>query len=297
MKPEQTTLSGHVRKHKYTPMTSPPSPFIKWAGGKRSIMEKITSMLPSEFNTYHEPFIGGGAVLFSLAPPVANISDYNADLVTTYNVVKNNPNELISALEVHKDNNSKEYFYTVRAMHDLANTIEVAARFIYLNRTCFNGLFRVNKSGEFNVPFGSYKNPNIVQRQTILACHRALQEVTISHNSYIDTDAASGDFVYFDPPYYPENEAYFTSYTKYGFSHIDHVQLRDFAAHLCNNGVQVMLSNSNTQAIRELYELPQFTITEITAPRRISCDASKRVPAKELIITGGYDHETGRIYC
>lgn len=290
---EQTTLPGH---HAYNPITRSPSPFLKWAGGKRSIMDEITTRMPRDFNTYHEPFVGGGAVFFSTEQRKAMLSDYNADLVTTYNIVKNSPYKLIDALEIHKANHSKEYFYTIRAKHDLEGDVEKSARFIYLNRTCFNGLFRVNRSGEFNVPLGSYKNPDITQKISIMDCHRALRGVSISHNSYSEITPSAGDFVYFDPPYYPENEAYFTSYTKYGFTHEDHVSLRNFALDLCTRGVQVMLSNSNTPAIRELYDLPQFTISEITAPRRISCNVSNRTNAKEVIITGGYNDKTGRIY-
>lgn len=292
---EQTTLVNTERRHKYTPFTMPPSPFIKWAGGKRSIMGELTSRMPIEYNAYFEPFLGGGAVFFSISPKVASLSDYNVDLVTTYNAVKTSPRELIGMLETHKTNHSKEYFYNVRAQQDLTDPMEIAARFVYLNRTCFNGLYRVNRSGGFNVPCGSYKSPDITQKAPILACSAALKTISISHHSYDEIAPVSGDFVYFDPPYYPENEAYFTSYTKYGFTKDDHIRLRDFAVELCDRGVQVMLSNSNTSVIRELYDLPHFHITPILAPRRISCNANNRAPAKELVITGGYNHETRRI--
>lgn len=294
---EQTTLTNTERRHEYTPSTIPPSPFIKWAGGKRSIMNELTARMPIEYSAYIEPFLGGGAVFFSILPDVASLSDYNADLVTTYNIVKTSPYELIDMLETHKTNNSKEYFYNIRAQQDLTDPMEIAARFVYLNRTCFNGLYRVNRSGGFNVPYGSYKSPDITQKAAILACSAALKTIPISHHSYDEITPTVGDFVYFDPPYYPEDEAYFTSYTKYGFAKDDHIRLRDFAVELCDRGVQVMLSNSNTPTIMELYDLPQFHITPISAPRRISCNANNRTPAKELIITGGYNHETGRIDC
>lgn len=263
-------------------------PLVKWAGGKRSIMDKLTFRIPNEFNRYYEPFVGGGAVFFETGFKDAHLSDMNNDLVTMYNVVKTSPHELIDELKPHAANHSKEYFYEIRSQHELTDKIEIAARFMYLNKTCFNGLYRVNKSGKFNVPFGSYKNPNIVQEDNILSCNKVLQNVDILHRSYDEIDAKNGDFTYFDPPYYPVNETYFTTYTKYGFSKEDHIKLRDFAIELCNNGVKVMISNSNTPAIRELYDIPEFNIDEIIAPRYISCNGKKRVPAKELIITGGY---------
>lgn len=268
--------------------TTSASPLVKWAGGKRSIMGELTSRMPDEINRYYEPFVGGGAVFFETEFDNASLSDLNSDLVMMYNVVKTSPYELIEMLKTHAKNNSKEYFYEVRLQHELIDPLEIAARFMYLNKTCFNGLYRVNKSGRFNVPFGSYKKPNIVQEENILACNNVLQKVTVSHHSYDKIDAKNGDFVYFDPPYYPENETYFTTYTKYGFSKGDHIQLRDFAIELCNSGVKVMISNSNTPAIRELYNRPEFDISMIIAPRYISCNGKKRVPAKELIITGGY---------
>ena len=265
------------------------SPLVKWAGGKRSIMNELTSRMPNKINNYYEPFVGGGAVFFATQFNNANLSDLNSDLIMVYNVVKTSPNELIEMLKNHAENHTKEYFYEVRSQHDLTDPIEIAARFMYLNKTCFNGLYRVNKSGKFNVPYGSYKRPNIVQEENILKCNKVLQEVSVSHISYDKIDVKPGDFVYFDPPYYPENGTYFTTYTKYGFSKKDHIKLRDFASKLCNNGVKVMISNSNTPTIKELYDTPQFNIDMIIAPRYISCNGKKRVPAKELIITGGYN--------
>lgn len=272
-------------------------PFVKWAGGKRSIMNELVSRMPCDVIKYHEPFVGGGAVFFAMDFDYASLSDLNSDLVNVYNVVKDMPNELIQLLKEHDANNSKEYFYDIRLQHDLEIPLEVAARFVYLNKTCFNGLYRVNKSGKFNVPFGSYKKPNIVQEDNIIACHNALVKTSISNCAYDDIDAISGDFVYFDPPYYPKDDKSFTSYTKYGFNREDHIMLRDFALELCNDGVKVMISNSDVGFVRELYDIPQFRIDSIFAARNISCNGKNRKPVGELIITGGYDYETGRRDC
>lgn len=262
-------------------------PFVKWAGGKRSIMDELTQRMPDKFNEYYEPFVGGGAVFFTNNFSNANLSDMNSDLITTYNTVRDRPSELISVLKDHEMNNSKEYFYDVRSRHHLADMIEISARFIYLNKTCFNGLYRVNKSDKFNVPFGNYKKPNIVQEDNIRSCSIALQDAIIHQYGYDHILARSGDFVYFDPPYYPINETYFTTYTKHGFSQDDHIKLHDFALKLCDNGVKVMLSNSNTNFIRKLYNESDFNINIILAPRYISCNGDRK-PVEELIITGGY---------
>lgn len=263
------------------------TPFVKWAGGKRGIMDKLVQRMPNRFNNYYEPFVGGGAVFFTKRFNNANLSDLNSDLIITYNVIKSTPFQLISLLKEHNIHNCEKYFYNIRSKHNLINPIEIAARFIYLNKTCFNGLYRVNKSGEFNVPYGKHKNPNIIQEENILACNTTLQNTVICHHRYTDIKPKDGDFVYFDPPYYPINEKYFTTYTKYGFSKNDHIELHDFALKLCDNGVKIMISNSNTDFIRKLYNTTDFNVDTILAPRYISCNGDRK-PAEELIITGGY---------
>lgn len=268
-------------------MTIKTTPFIKWAGGKRGIMKELVSRFPKNINNYYEPFVGGGAVFFTNNFKNSNLSDLNQDLIITYNIIKNNPKELIDLLIIHNKNHSKEYFYKIRLQHNLTNPIEIASRFIYLNKTCFNGLYRVNKSGEFNVPFGKYKNPNIIQKDNILACHNKLENTNIKYQEYNKINSKAGDFVYFDPPYYPIDQKYFTSYTKYGFTQKDHIELRDFALNLIDNGVNIMISNSDTKYTRELYNIPEFKINTIIAPRYINANGN-RIPIKELIITGGY---------
>lgn len=239
-----------------------PKPFVKWVGGKRQLLKQFRELglyPPEDFNPitnfYHEPFVGGGAVFFDLLPKNAKLSDLNNELVTTYNVIKNNVDELIKSLKKHIYD--KEYYLEVRAnkVEDLT-VVEIASRFIFLNRTGFNGLYRVNKSGQFNVPFGRYNNPVICDEDNLRRVSDALQGVTITHQDYkkVLATAKSGDFIYFDPPYYPINTTpSFTSYTAEGFLEKEQTELRDTFVKLCEKGCFVMLSNSDTPFINELY--------------------------------------------
>jgi DNA adenine methylase len=201
-------------------------PFLKWAGGKRGLIGQLFSKFPTEFNNYHEPFLGGGAVFFelysrgTLKGKEVYLSDINSELINTYHVVKNNPDELISNLEIYKKNHNKDFYYQTRALDRLDNfkalsELERATRFIYLNKTCFNGLYRVNSKGCFNTPIGSYKNPNIANKEVILNASEALQDANIVNQSFHKTtdNTKANDFIYFDPPYYPLTKtASFTSY-------------------------------------------------------------------------------------
>ena len=201
-------------------------PFVKWVGGKRGLLEQILPLFPREFDSYYEPFIGGGAVFFELFSKglLKNkkviLSDINKELVNSYNVVKNTPFELISKLEEYKNQHCKEFYYKIRELDrdknfDKLSDIEKVTRFIYLNKTCFNGLYRVNKKGYFNTPIGSYKSPNIANESAILNASEALQNAIIEHKSFdkVLDIANKDDFIYFDPPYYPlTNTANFTSY-------------------------------------------------------------------------------------
>lgn len=264
------------------------APFIKWAGGKRSIIDELVTRLPLSFNTYWEPFVGGGALFFELYPRLiqAILSDTNFDLAIAYKVVKGAPEALIAKLEEHARKHSEPYYYKVRGQHELQNPVDVAARFIYLNRTCFNGLFRVNKKGEFNVPFGRYDNPDIVRRDTLTACSGALQRATIEYRDFDTIAPQERDFVYCDPPFHPTSEtARFTKYTKLDFSEKDQERLRDFALQLHRQGVLVMLSNSDTRFIRSLYGGATWHITTVQAPRLINCKPDGRGAVNELVIT------------
>ena len=239
-----------------------PKPFVKWVGGKRQLLRQFRELglyPPEDFNpmtnTYYEPFVGGGAVFFDLLPKNAELSDLNNELVTTYNVIKNNVDELIQSLQKHIYD--KEYYLEVRAkkVEDLSD-VEVASRFIFLNRTGFNGLYRVNKSGQFNVPFGRYNNPVICDEDNLRRVSNALQDVTITHQDYkhVLKTAKSGDFIYLDPPYYPINAtSSFTSYTAEGFLEKEQTELRNTFVMLHEKGCFVMLSNSDTPFINELY--------------------------------------------
>ena len=262
-------------------------PFLKWAGGKRGIIQELTSRLPENFGDYYEPFVGGGALFFEIAHKLTNayLSDFNLELVITYQVIKKQPDKLIETLKWHSQNHNKQYYYQVRSQHRLQDPIEIAGRFIYLNKTCYNGLHRVNKSGQFNVPIGKYENPNIVQERNIRICNETLQCVKIEYKEFEKICPTKGDFVYCDPPYHPRDEISFTNYTSLDFTEEDHTRLRDYALALHKKGVNVMLSNSNTGYIRKLYKNSIFNIEIIHAPRYVSCKANEREPVDEVIIT------------
>ena len=264
------------------------SPFIKWAGGKRSLLPDITANMPPAFNTYYEPFLGGAALFFEISSRInsAVLTDTNFDLVITYNVIKKEPESLIKLLEEHTRKHDSDYYYRVRKQFDLQDPIKIAARFIYLNKMCYNGLWRVNKKGEFNVPIGRYTTPIIYQRANLIACHKALQNKHIEYRDFEKITPDSGDFVYCDPPYHPiDTTSSFTKYTKIDFTEEDQKRLRDFALRLHNNGILVMVSNSDTPLIRGLYSEPTFNIAVVQAPRFVNCRADRRQPINELIIT------------
>lgn len=203
----------------------------------------------------------------------------------TYGVVRDQPLELISVLKTHASLHSQEHYYKMRSMVGLEDPVQVAARFIYLNKTCYNGLYRVNRQGVFNVPIGRYANPNIVAEENILACSVELKGVETQYGEFDCISPAKGDFVYFDPPYHPTDETSFTSYTRLDFTERDQVRLRDFAVRLEKKGVLVMLSNSNTRFIREIYCKAGFRLRTVDAPRLVNCKSDARGVVSELIIT------------
>ena len=272
-----------------------PKPFVKWVGGKRQLLKQFRELglyPPEAFNpmtsTYYEPFVGGGAVFFDLLPKNAKLSDLNSELVIAYNVIKSNVDELIESLQKHIYD--KEYYLKVRAekVEDLSE-IEVASRFIFLNRTGFNGLYRVNKSGQFNVPFGRYSNPVICDEDNLRRVSDALRDVIITHQDYKNVleTAQNGDFIYFDPPYYPISAtSSFTSYTTEGFLEREQTELRDTFITLHERGCFVMLSNSDTPFINKLYSgLNGITINKITAGRAINSKGTGRGKITEVLIT------------
>lgn len=272
-----------------------PRPFVKWVGGKRQLLKQFRELglyPPEAFNpitnTYYEPFVGGGAVFFDLLPKNAELSDMNNELIIAYNVIKDNVDELIESLQKHIYD--KEYYLKVRAqkVEDLSD-IEIASRFIFLNRTGFNGLYRVNKNGQFNVPFGRYSNPVICDEENLRRVSGALQNVIITRQDYKNVlkTAKKGDFIYFDPPYYPVSRtASFTAYTAEGFLEKEQTELRDTFVKLHKKGCFVMLSNSDTPFINELYSgLNGITINKISAGRTINSKSSGRGKITEVLIT------------
>jgi len=276
-------------------LSEKPKPFVKWVGGKRQLLRQFRDMglyPPDAFNpltnTYFEPFVGGGAVFFDLLPKKAELSDLNNELVTTYNVIKNDVDGLIKSLKKHKY--EKEYYLEVRAKDPkMLSDLDVASRFIFLNRTCFNGMYRVNSKGGFNVPFGKYTNPMICDEENLHKVSKALQKVTIQNQDYkaVLKKAKKGDFVYFDPPYYPVSKtASFTSYTANSFLDKEQTELRDTFVELNKRGCFVMLSNSDTPFIYKIYSgIKDVKVSKVSAGRAINSNAAKRGKVSEVLVT------------
>ena len=261
-------------------------PFVKWVGGKRNVVKDLITRFPLSLGKYWEPFVGGGALFFGIHERIdgAFLSDSNLDLVIAYNVVKLDHERLLRKLEVHAKNHDEEYYYGIRSQHGLEDPVDVAARFIYLNRTCYNGLYRVNKKGEFNVPIGSYDDPEIVHRENIKACCLALQKADVQFREFDAIEPVPGDLVYCDPPYHPVSSTSFTKYTKSDFGEEEQVRLRDFALKLHANGVNVILSNSDTPLIRDLYASPVWHLDVVKVSRNVNSKADGRGRVDELII-------------
>jgi DNA adenine methylase len=267
-----------------------PAPFLKWVGGKRQLLPRILEKIPKRISgTYFEPFLGGGAVFFALAAENrltrAILSDFNVDLIETYRQVRNNVDAVIGALRCHR--NEADYFYRVRSTPaESLSPPERAARMIFLNKCGYNGLYRVNAAGQFNVPFGRYSNPTICDEHGLRAASRALQIAELREG---DFEEATGpvkprDLVYFDPPYVPLSAtSSFTSYTQEGFDADDQRRLRDFACQLKKRGVRVLLSNSSAEFVREIYG-KHFAWIEVEARRIVNCQPSARGPVRELLI-------------
>lgn len=263
-------------------------PIVKWVGGKRQLMFELIKNMPKSYNRYFEPFIGGGALFFELQPEQAYISDMNEELINLYSVVRDNVYELIKDLSKHEV--SKEYFLEIRNIdrteqYTELSDVERASRFIYLNRTCFNGMYRVNSQGQFNVPFGHYKNPRIIDENNLLNCSELLKktEIKCADFSEILTKVKKGDLVYFDPPYVPLNEtSSFTSYTKDGFDINMQFKLRDVCDELDNKGVKFILSNSDTKLVNELYV--NYEIKKVFASRQINANADGRGKITEVLV-------------
>ena len=265
------------------------APFLKWAGGKSRLLKQYEVQFPARdaINRYFEPFLGSAAVFFRLQPQNACLADVNWNLVEVYQAVQQDVESLIQALQGHR--NEREYYYQVRAQDPARLTLtQRAARLIYLNKTCYNGLYRENKKGQFNVPFGRYKKPAICDERRLRAASRALQGVRLRVADFEDVVATAtvGDFVYFDPPYAPLNTtSNFTQYNKDGFDAGDQRRLAQTFHQLAAKDCSVMLSNSNAPLVYELYNGRGYSLTEIEARRSINSKADRRGPVTELLIT------------
>ncbi len=278
------TLSTPTSLRRGRPYFDRAAPVLKWAGGKTRLLPELMPRLPVEIGRYFEPFFGGGALFFRLQPADAVISDANAELINVYRCVRDHVDRLIADLKRHRY--EREYYYGMRAVDPATlSEVERASRTIYLNRTCFNGLYRVNRRGKFNVPMGKYANPVICHTDRLQAVSELLRGAGVRHGDYASTvePATEGDFVYFDPPYQPISKtANFTSYTANAFNESDQAALAETFRGLTERGVQCMLSNSDTPLIQELYA--DFRVETILAPRAISRNGAGRSAVREVIV-------------
>ncbi|HNS95816.1 MAG TPA: DNA adenine methylase [Polyangiaceae bacterium] len=260
-------------------------PFVKWAGGKRKLVPLLLRHAPKTFGTYHEPFVGGGALFYALRPSRAVLTDANARLVRTYRGIRDDVEGVIERLRSYPHDH--DFFMKLRKTKvDEGSDADVAAWFVYLNKTGFNGLYRVNRNNEFNVPFGDQPNPTICDEDNLRACSRTLRQTDIEVQDFSEvlTRARKGDLVYFDPPYLPLSaSSSFVAYTQGGFGPQDHERLRDVALMLKRRGVHVLLSNSAHPLVRELYG-KHFHIEEVLAARAINSRGDRRGPIRELVI-------------
>lgn len=282
-------------KQQYDQILVTPKPFVKWAGGKRQLIPILNQNLPESFGTYYEPFLGGGALLFHILTDKngqkCSISDLNSDLVLAYTTIRDRIDALITSLKNHEKNyqkNSESYYYSMRESNP-RSAIEKTSRLIFLNRTCFNGLYRVNSKGKFNVPLGKYSNPNIVNEENLRAVSHILQSSRISINcrdfEAVLRDAKKGDLVYFDPPYQPvSSTANFTSYTNKDFTYDDLTRLAELCLKLDSRGCKVLLSNSDSKEVADIFSKNPWKITKIEANRSINSNSKKRTGHFELLI-------------
>ena len=265
-------------------------PFLKWAGSKRQLLQVIDRYIPQNYDKYFEPFLGGGSVFFHLMPEKAVINDINKELMNSYLMIRDQLDSLMKILDNHIYD--EKYFYAVREVDRLdtykkMTSVFKASRFIYLNRVCFNGLYRVNQKGQFNAPFGRYKNPTICNKILLtninLFLNNVDNEIKILNCDFEEAlkGAKKGDFIYFDPPYDTDGSN-FTNYTKKGFNKDDQIRLKKIIDSLTNKGCKCLLSNSNTEFIQELYK--NYLIKEVKANRLINSDSSGRGEVTELLI-------------
>lgn len=285
-----TPVSRQSAAHPPVPAPAPATPFVKWVGGKGRLLSQLRPLLPQgiEFMRHVEPFLGGGALFFARQPARALLSDVNLALVRTYKAITENVDRVIAELEILAASHNETFYYKVRDRYNQqrrTSPSSQAAMFIYLNKTCFNGLHRVNRKGEFNVPVGRYKNPRICDPTGLRAASQALRGADLQCAGFEELlhTCKAGDFVYFDPPYEPLSQtSNFTGYATNGFTQDDQTLLRDVFAALDQRGCKLMLSNSDVPFIRKLYK--SFNVTTVAAPRAINCDATKRGRVSEVVV-------------
>lgn len=265
-----------------TPKRKIGKPFVKWIGGKMSVIDHLIGAMPKEFGAYYEPFLGGGALFFAqgFKSKRSFLSDVNSELVNAYRTVADLPEQLISRLRKHQHLNSHDYYYEVRASHPKSEVAR-AARLLYLLKTCFNGLYRENSKGTFNAAYGYYKKPDVVQEENIRACADALSRASVSEKPFWELRPRAGDFVYFDPPYHGA----YRRYNAKQFSEDDQIRLRDMALRLAQRGVFVMISSSSTDFINGIYADPVFRKRIVLARRTVSRTSNRRGKEGELLIT------------
>ena len=282
----------HVKRVPQTKVDDPPKPFLQWVGGKREMIKQYEPYLPKTYGTYWEPFLGGGALYFYLRPQKAVVNDNNPELIRTYEAVRDNPGAVIELLHLMRRKHSKELYMTMRSVDRKLNILndlkdyEIAARMIYLNQTCFNGIYRVNKHGQFNVPIGSSLNRVICDPEAILKASQQLKKTQLLCTDFekLLEGANKNDFVYLDPPYYPVSEySDFTRYTKEKFYKHDQERLAELFKSLDKRGCKVMLSNSNADLIRELYK--DFNVYDMSSGRNLNSKSDRRGKITELLIT------------
>lgn len=275
----ETVLGAIADEQKPPQGTLQARPFVKWVGGKRSILPDLLARMPKEYGTYHELFVGGAALFFAVQPKSAYLSDINFHLVMTFQAVRDDVVGLIRNLKIHESRHDKDYYYRARTrLFREKDPVKIAALVIYLNKTCYNGLYRVNKSGGFNVPMGDYKDPLIVDEENLENCSRVLQGVEITQHSFAQRKVKAGDFYYLDPPYHKT----YTGYDGSGFGDQEHEALAAYCDGINSAGGLFMLSNSNTDFVRSLYKT--YRIEMVAASRSVSCKGEQRGKENEIIV-------------
>ena len=274
----ETVLGAIADEQKPPQGTLQARPFVKWVGGKRSIVPDLLARMPKTYGTYHELFVGGAALFFAVQPKSAYLSDINFHLVMTFRAVRDDVAGLIRNLKIHESRHDKDYYYRARTrLFRERDPVKIAALVIYLNKTCYNGLYRVNKSGGFNVPMGDYKDPLIVDEENLANCSRVLRGVEIVQHSFSQVKPKVGDFYYLDPPYHKT----YTGYDGSGFGDKEHEALAAFCDEITKAGAFFMLSNSNTDFVRSLYK--PYRIDTVAASRSVSCKGEQRGKENEII--------------